>query len=98
MTIVRSIGLDAVDTADTAAPDWDGGSGSLVAGPASGDAGYGLTCFSCGKSGHGVSRCPKMNVSFPYLLPRWTAEKVGSSYVMISPRVTAERLLAENGD
>ena len=39
MTTVRSAGPDA----DTAAPDWDGGSGSLVAAPASGDAGYGLT-------------------------------------------------------
>ena len=27
-----------------------------------------------------------MNVSFPYMLPGWTAEKVDSSYVMISPR------------
>ena len=56
-----------------------------------------IVCFSCGKSGHGVSRCPELNKTFPFMLPGWTAEKVGSSYVMISPRVAAERLRAENG-
>ena len=55
-----------------------------------------IECFSCGKSGPGVSRCPEQNETFPFMLPGWTAEKVGSSYVMISPRVAAER--AENGD
>ena len=38
MTTVRSTGRDA----DTAAPDRDGGSGSLVAAPDSGDVRYGL--------------------------------------------------------
>ena len=38
-TTVRSAGPDA----DTAAPDWDYGNGSLVAAPASGDASYGAT-------------------------------------------------------
>ena len=56
-----------------------------------------IMCFSCGKSGYRVSRCPKMNVTLSYLLSGWTAEKVGSSYVMISPWVAAERLRAENG-
>ena len=37
-TTVRS----ADSAADTAAPNWHGGSGSLVAAPASGDVGYGL--------------------------------------------------------
>ena len=32
------------------------------------------------------------------ITPGWTAEKVGGSYVMISPRVATERRLAENGD
>ena len=34
-----------------------------------------IVCFSCGKSGHGVSRCPGMNETFRYMLPGWTAEK-----------------------
>ena len=57
-----------------------------------------VVCFSCGKAGHGVGRCPELKESFPCMLPGWTAEKVGGSYVMISPRVAAERRRAENGD
>ena len=49
-------------------------------------------CFSCGKSGHRVSRCPEINETFPYMLPGWSAEKVGGNHMMISPRVAAERL------
>ena len=54
-----------------------------------------IVCFSCGKSGHGVSRCPELNETF--MLPdgrqrRWAV------VVMISPRVAAERLRPENGD
>ena len=45
-----------------------------------------IVCFSCGKSGHRVSRCPKINETIPYNLPGWTTEEVGGSYVMISPR------------
>ena len=29
--------------------------------------------------------CPEINETFKYMLPRWTAEKVGGSYGMISP-------------
>ena len=57
-----------------------------------------MVCFSCGKSGHRVGRCPELNETFPFMLPGWMAEKVGGSYVMISPRVDAERRRAENGD
>ena len=28
-----------------------------------------LVCFSCGKSGHGVNRCPTLDESFPFMLP-----------------------------
>ena len=57
-----------------------------------------VVCFSCGKAGHGVGRCPKLNETFPFMLLGWTAEKVGGSYAMISPRVAVERGRAENGD
>ena len=44
-----------------------------------------------------MGRCPELNETFPFMLPGSTAEKVGRSYVMISPRVAAERRQAENG-
>ena len=58
-----------------------------------------IVCFSCGtESGHGVGRCPELDETFPIILPGWSAEKVGGNYVMVSPRVEAERRRAENGD
>ena len=45
-----------------------------------------------------MGRCPKLNETFPFMLPGWRAEKVGGSYVMISPRVAVERRRAENLD
>ena len=57
-----------------------------------------MVCFSCGKPGHGVGRCPELDETFPYMLPGWSAEKVGANYMMISPRVAADRLRAGNGD
>ena len=38
-----------------------------------------ILCFSCGKSGHGVSRCLEMNETSKYVA------RVGGSFVMISP-------------
>ena len=57
-----------------------------------------VLCFSCGNYGHGASRCTTLDVKFPYMLPGWSAEKRGDHYAMISPRLTAERLRAGNGD
>ena len=57
-----------------------------------------IVCFSCGNSGHGVGRCPQLDETFPYMLPGWSAEKVSANYMMISPRVAAERLWTGNGD
>ena len=32
------------------------------------------TCFSCRLQGHEVNRCPRMDVSFHYLLPGWSVD------------------------
>ena len=29
----------------------------------------GVMCFSCGKSGHAATRCPKLDEGFPFMLP-----------------------------
>ena len=34
-----------------------------------------VVCFSCGKSGHTVTRCPNLNEEFPFLQPGWRTEK-----------------------
>ena len=33
-----------------------------------------MVCFSCGRSGHGVSRCPQIDIDFPFFLPGWSVE------------------------
>ena len=38
------------------------------------------TCFSCGLQGHGVNRCLRMDVSFPYLLPGWSVDVRNGQY------------------
>ena len=40
---------------------------------------------------------PGAKGNIPFMLPGWTAEKMGSSYVMISPRMAAERRRTKNG-
>ena len=54
-----------------------------------------VVCFSCGKAGHGVSRCLELNNTFLFMLTGWTAEKMGGSYAMISSRMAAGRRRAE---
>ena len=58
----------------------------------------GVVCFSCGKSGHAATRCPALDESFPFMLPGWRAESTPGGFIMISPRVAAERRRTENGD
>ena len=37
-------------------------------------------CFSCGLQGHGVNRCLRMDVSFPYLLLGWSVDVRNDQY------------------
>ena len=57
-----------------------------------------VLCFSCGKSGYGVTLCPALNETVLFMLPGLKAERASCGYAMISPRVAAERRRAENGD
>ena len=57
-----------------------------------------IKCFSCGKSGHSATRCPTLDVSFPFILPGWKAEKTPTGYLMISPKMAMDRRRAENED
>ena len=31
-------------------------------------------CFSCGLHGHGVNRCSRLDITFPYVLPGWSVD------------------------
>ena len=55
-----------------------------------------VVCFSCGKSGHAATRCPKFDESFPFMQPGWWTEKTPGGFIMIPPRVTTDRQRAEN--
>ena len=54
-----------------------------------------VKCFSCGKTGHS---CPTLDVTFPFILPGWKAEKTSTGYLMISPKMATDRRRAENED
>ena len=55
-----------------------------------------MKCFSCGNSGHSAVRCPKLDITFPFMLPGWKAEKTSDGFMMISPRRAMLRRQAEN--
>ena len=57
-----------------------------------------VKCFSCGKTGHSAVRCPTLDVTFPFILPGWKAEKTSTGYVMVSPKMATDRRRAENED
>ena len=41
-----------------------------------------MKCFSCGKSGHSATRCPALDIPFPFILPGWKAEKSSTGYIV----------------
>ena len=56
--------------------------------PEVGSAGWGqlaegeqvMVCFSCGRPGHGVSRCSRVDTSFPFLPQGWSVEVRDGQY------------------
>ena len=52
-----------------------------------------VKCFSCGKTGHSSTRCPTLDVTFPFILPGWKADKTSTGYLMISPKMGGKRRL-----
>ena len=57
-----------------------------------------VKCFSCGNSGHSAARCPTLDITFPFIIPGWKAEKTSVGYMMISPRRAMDRRQAENAN
>ena len=57
-----------------------------------------VKCFSCGKTGHSAARCPTLDVTFPFMLPGWKAEKTSTGYLMVSSKMATNRRRAENED
>ena len=37
-------------------------------------------CFSCGRQGHGINRCSRVNTSFPFLPPWWSVNVRNGQY------------------
>ena len=55
--------------------------------PSSGTKGTGMVCFSCGRSGHGVSRCFRVDTAYPLLRLGWSVFFRDGQYRAVWPTV-----------
>ena len=44
-----------------------------------------MVCFSCGRPGHGVNRCSRVDTSFPYLPQGWSVDVRDGQYRAVLP-------------
>ena len=44
-----------------------------------------MVCFSCGRPGHGVKRCSRVDTYFPFLPQGWSVEVRDSQYRAVWP-------------
>ena len=56
----------------------------------------GMVCFSCGRTGHGVSRCSCMDTAFPFLPPGWSVDFRDGQYREVWPTDRPGRLPSGN--
>ena len=52
--------------------------------------GTGMVCFSCGRSGHGVSPCSCVDNAYPFLPPGWSVDFRDGQYRAVWPTVQPE--------
>ena len=55
-----------------------------------------MVCFSCGCSGHGVSRCSRMDTVFPFLPPGWSVDFRNGQYMTVWPGGSVGRFQSGN--
>ena len=55
-----------------------------------------MVCFSCGRPGHGVNRCSRVDTYFPFLPPGWSVEVRDGQYRAVWSGGTREWSLPGN--
>ena len=53
-------------------------------------------CFSCGRPGHGVNRCSRVDTSFPFLPPGWSVAIQDGQYRAVWPGGSMVRFQSGN--
>ena len=54
--------------------------------------------FFMWENGSWLKPLPTLDVTFPFILPGWKAEKTQTGFLMISPKMATDRRRAENDD
>ena len=55
-----------------------------------------MVCFSCGRPGHGVNRCSRVDTSFPFLPPGWSVDIRDGQYRAVWPGGSMARFQSGN--
>ena len=57
-----------------------------------------MVCFSCGRSGHRVSRCSRKDTAFSFLPPGWSVDFRDGQYRAVWPKESPGRFQSRNED